>query len=208
MRSTSRASRAGFLLGGVDYTSARRAQIERQKSTPFELGFEWMVELEREPFVGQAALAQAKSAGPARRFVGLAIDWNDFERIHDSYALPPHIETGTSRDGVPLWRGGRQVGYATSRSWSPLLKEYLALASTRERARRARDRARDRGHLRVRAPPRPGTRPRAPVLRSGAQEDMKGGANKTYDAIVVGGGHNGLVCAAYLAKAGRSVWPG
>jgi phytoene dehydrogenase-like protein len=28
---------------------------------------------------------------------------------------------------------------------------------------------------------------------------------KRYDAVVVGGGHNGLVCAAYLAKAGRSV---
>ena len=28
---------------------------------------------------------------------------------------------------------------------------------------------------------------------------------KTYDAIIIGGGHNGLVCAAYLAKAGRSV---
>ena len=27
----------------------------------------------------------------------------------------------------------------------------------------------------------------------------------TYDAIVIGGGHNGLVAAAYLAKAGRSV---
>ncbi|MBX2797969.1 MAG: NAD(P)/FAD-dependent oxidoreductase [Myxococcales bacterium] len=26
-----------------------------------------------------------------------------------------------------------------------------------------------------------------------------------YDAVVIGGGHNGLVCAAYLAKAGRSV---
>ncbi len=26
-----------------------------------------------------------------------------------------------------------------------------------------------------------------------------------YDAIIVGGGHNGLVCAAYLAKAGKSV---
>ena len=27
----------------------------------------------------------------------------------------------------------------------------------------------------------------------------------TYDVIIVGGGHNGLVCAAYLAKAGRKV---
>ncbi len=27
----------------------------------------------------------------------------------------------------------------------------------------------------------------------------------TYDAIVVGAGHNGLTCAAYLAKAGRKV---
>ncbi|MEE9270681.1 MAG: NAD(P)/FAD-dependent oxidoreductase [Candidatus Krumholzibacteria bacterium] len=28
---------------------------------------------------------------------------------------------------------------------------------------------------------------------------------KKYDAIIVGGGHNGLVCAAYLARAGRKV---
>ena len=26
-----------------------------------------------------------------------------------------------------------------------------------------------------------------------------------YDAVIVGGGHNGLVCAAYLASAGMSV---
>jgi phytoene dehydrogenase-like protein len=30
-------------------------------------------------------------------------------------------------------------------------------------------------------------------------------ARRTYDAVVVGGGHNGLVAAAYLARAGRSV---
>ncbi|HXV77118.1 MAG TPA: NAD(P)/FAD-dependent oxidoreductase, partial [Candidatus Polarisedimenticolaceae bacterium] len=29
--------------------------------------------------------------------------------------------------------------------------------------------------------------------------------SKTYDAIVIGGGHNGLTCAAYLARAGRDV---
>jgi len=28
---------------------------------------------------------------------------------------------------------------------------------------------------------------------------------KTYDAIVIGAGHNGLICGAYLAKAGKSV---
>jgi len=26
-----------------------------------------------------------------------------------------------------------------------------------------------------------------------------------YDAIIVGGGHHGLTCAAYLARAGKSV---
>src|SRR3954467_11350647 len=30
-------------------------------------------------------------------------------------------------------------------------------------------------------------------------------AGKRYDAIIIGGGHNGLVAAAYLARAGRKV---
>jgi phytoene dehydrogenase-like protein len=29
--------------------------------------------------------------------------------------------------------------------------------------------------------------------------------SKTYDAVIIGGGHNGLVCAFYLARAGKSV---
>src|SRR4051812_30062860 len=31
------------------------------------------------------------------------------------------------------------------------------------------------------------------------------GAGKKYDAIIIGGGHNGLVTAAYLARAGKKV---
>ena len=30
-------------------------------------------------------------------------------------------------------------------------------------------------------------------------------ANNVYDAVIIGGGHNGLVTAAYLARAGRKV---
>ncbi|HET6855766.1 MAG TPA: NAD(P)-binding protein, partial [Streptomyces sp.] len=38
------------------------------------------------------------------------------------------------------------------------------------------------------------------------QEALRaGGAHDAYDAVIVGGGHNGLVAAAYLARAGRSV---
>ena len=30
-------------------------------------------------------------------------------------------------------------------------------------------------------------------------------SNKQFDAIIIGGGHNGLVCSFYLAKAGKRV---
>ncbi|MER6090723.1 phytoene desaturase family protein [Streptomyces bluensis] len=41
------------------------------------------------------------------------------------------------------------------------------------------------------------------------EESVRGGSvregRRSYDAVIVGGGHNGLVAAAYLARAGRSV---
>src|SRR4051794_41951755 len=53
--------------------------------------------------------------------------------------------------------------------------------------------------------PLPGTRrgpDRAPAPPSGYGPPM---ARSRYDVVGVGGGHNGLVAAAYLAQAGRSV---
>src|SRR5262249_52778320 len=67
-------------------------------------------------------------------------------------------------------------------------------------ALRRRNAGRDRGHRRAPALARGGGGARAPLLRAGAEEGMSG---ERYDAIVIGGGHNGLVAAAYLARAGR-----
>ncbi|MFT7671089.1 MAG: aminomethyltransferase [Planctomycetota bacterium] len=120
---------AGFILNGVDYTSAKSATIERQKSTPYELGFDWMVQLDREPFVGQKAIRAEKERGVARRLVGLEVDWNDFEAIYEGFGLAPHLTTETCRAGAPLYNNGQQIGYATSRTWSPHLKKYIALGT-------------------------------------------------------------------------------
>src|SRR3990170_2979358 len=69
-------------------------------------------------------------------------------------------------------------------------------------ARGAGDEPRDGGDRGAPPPPRPGPRTRAAVLQPGA----KARVNRTaFDAIVIGGGHNGLVNAAYLARAGLKV---
>ena len=52
---------AGFILGGVDYTSARKAMIEDQTSSPYEIGLGWCVDLERPPFLGRDALRARKA---------------------------------------------------------------------------------------------------------------------------------------------------
>src|SRR5262249_45465622 len=51
-----------------------------------------------------------------------------------------------------------------------------------------------------------GHRGRDPVFRPSQEaQAMSGSGAHPYDVVVVGAGHNGLVCAAYLAKAGRKV---
>jgi aminomethyltransferase len=119
---------AGLMLLDVDYVSAHRALIEGQKSSPFELNLGWTVNLQKEYFVGRDALAAEKAAGIAWQFVGIEVDWNSFERLHTEVGLPPRLPSAAWRTSVPLYVGGAQVGYATSGSWSPLLKRYIALA--------------------------------------------------------------------------------
>jgi aminomethyltransferase len=119
---------AGLIMAGVDYVSSLRAVIESQKSSPFELNLGWSVDLGGKSFVGKAALAEEKERGPAWRFVGIDVDWESLEQCYQEVGLPPTLPTVPWRSSVPIYAGGRQIGYATSGTWSPLLKKYLALA--------------------------------------------------------------------------------
>ncbi len=119
---------AGLMLLEVDYVSAHRALIEGQKSSPYELNLGWAVDLRKDWFVGRDALAEESGRGPAWRFIGIEVDWENLERLYAEVKLPPRLPTTAWRVSVPLYVEGRQVGYATSGCWSPLLKKYIALA--------------------------------------------------------------------------------
>jgi aminomethyltransferase len=121
---------AGLLLIEVDYFSARHAFIEAQKSSPYELGLGWTVATDKERYNGKEALEAERLRGSSWQFTGLTVDWDSLAQLYAAVGLPPRLPTQAWRTSVPIYDTGgrRQVGYATSGGWSPLLKRYLALA--------------------------------------------------------------------------------
>jgi len=120
---------AGLLLIDVDFNSSRKALIESQKYTPFEMGLGRLVTIDKGPYVGRAALAAERRRGPGRMVVGLAVDWSDVEALYDRFGLAPVAPAAASRVHVPVRHHGQPVGRATTTSWSPTLKRLIALAT-------------------------------------------------------------------------------
>jgi glycine cleavage system T protein (aminomethyltransferase) len=120
---------AGLLLIDVDFNSSKKALIESQKYAPFEMGLGRLVQIEKRPFVGRAPLLEEYRRGPARQIVGLEISWPAVERLYDDLGMPPQVASVASRVAVPVYRNGRQVGRATTTTWSPVLKKLIALAT-------------------------------------------------------------------------------
>ena len=120
---------AGLLLIEVDFSSSKKAFIEPQKYTPYEMGLGRLVSEGKGRFIGQQALRRERERGHARQIVGLQVDWIEVERIYEKLGLAPTVGATASRVAVPVYRDGRQVGKATTTTWSPVLKRMIALAT-------------------------------------------------------------------------------
>lgn len=78
---------------------------------PLEARLAWITKLNKGEFVGSAALQEAKQAGLKRKLIGLKL-----------------TESGVPREQYPVLCDGREVGFVTSGTMSPVLKQGIALA--------------------------------------------------------------------------------
>jgi aminomethyltransferase len=120
---------AGLLLIEVDYTSAHRAITKAEEYSPYDLGLGWTVALDKANFVGRRQLIHDKQQGSSRRYAGLEVDWSTLKELFDEADLPPQVAGRASRSGVPIYLGATQIGQATSMTFSPILKKYIAIGT-------------------------------------------------------------------------------
>jgi aminomethyltransferase len=120
---------AGLLLIDVDFNGSKKALIDDQTYTPFEMGLGRLVQLDKAPFVGRGPLVAEHRRGHKQQIVGLEIDWAAVEALYETRGMPPQISSSASRVAVPVYKGGNQVGRATTTTWSPVLKKLIALAT-------------------------------------------------------------------------------
>lgn len=122
---------AGLILIDVDYFSAPHCLLAERRTTPDESGLGWTVKLVRgNDFVGRRAVERERRRGVAWRFVGIAVDWDELERVFRPAGLRPDVVGRRPvRDPQPVYGpDGEHVGQLTSLFYSPLVKKLLVLA--------------------------------------------------------------------------------
>jgi aminomethyltransferase len=126
---------AGLILIEVDFFSSRHALNADQAYSPFEIGLGRLVNFAKKAdFVGRRALLhEQRRGGPARRLIGLEFEWEGIEHMYNAQDLPPAIPSAAQRNPIPIFSGRRQIGRATSWTWSPTLKRAIALGSVDRR---------------------------------------------------------------------------
>jgi len=124
---------AGLLLLDVDYRSSRYAWTDAHRSTLVELGLGWMVRdlaTDDRAFIGRAAIERELRDRTSRwKLTGLVFDWQDYDRHFDEAGLiPPKDHTPIDEEYYVYDDDGKQLGYATSQMYSPMLQRHIALA--------------------------------------------------------------------------------
>ena len=93
---------AGYCLYGNDIT---------EDTNPLESGLGWLTKLEKDDFIGKAALERVKAGGLRRKLVGFVME-----------------ERGIPRSGYPILNAaGEEIGTVTSGTQSPLLQKGIGL---------------------------------------------------------------------------------
>ena len=128
---------AGLILIGADYNPAgpdRRVahyeMLDERESSPFELGFDRLVDFGKGGFVGREALGtETDSGGPPYRLVGIEIDWREALEAQVAGCLGPNLSPRVRKDALPLADGSRTVGRVTSVTWAPTLSKLIGFGS-------------------------------------------------------------------------------
>ncbi len=120
---------AGLLLIDTDFVGVRKAITASRVYTPFEMSLDRLVAFDKPSFIGRDALLAEQRRGPRRRVVGLIVEWTDVETLYEAVGLPPLAQATASREVLPVFANGQQVGRVTSSTWSPMLKQMIALAT-------------------------------------------------------------------------------
>ena len=124
---------AGLLLIHADFDTSRLAENDEHRSTPLELGLQWMlkgIDDDSRPFIGRKAILRERADGTSRwKMMGLMVDPVDYHvKYTDAGMVPPKDHTPVQEDMMVYDDDVQRVGYATSSMYSPMLQRHIALA--------------------------------------------------------------------------------
>ena len=103
---------AGYILSGTDFLSAAQTVLQDRETTPYELGLDRLVAMDKGHFTGRRSLLVEQARGPRRRLMPIEVDGRK-----PAHAALLYAER----------EGNTQIGAVTSAMWSPTCKRNIAL---------------------------------------------------------------------------------